>query len=61
VLQVLLKAGAIDEHVIQVHQDELAKVGAEDVVHEGLEGGWGVAEAKGHHLVLVVAEWCPER
>ena len=38
-----------DENVVQVYDDEGVEVLAEDFVHEALEGGWGVGEAKRNH------------
>ncbi len=38
-----------DEDIIQVNDNmALVKEVFEDVIHEGLKGGWGIAKAKGH-------------
>ena len=47
--------GGEDQDVVQVDEDEGVEVGAEDVMHEALEGGGGVGEAKGHDGELKVA------
>lgn len=47
--------GGEDQDIIQVDKDEGVEVGAEDVVHEALEGGGGVGEAKRHDGELIVA------
>jgi hypothetical protein len=44
-----------DKDVVEVDDDEVVKVGAEDIVHEALEGGGGVGEAEGHDRVFEVA------
>ncbi len=44
---------AVDQNVVKKDKDELAQEGAEDVVHEGLERGRGVAESERHHQELI--------
>ena len=60
-LLVLLGGLGKDEDVVEVQQHEFVKEGHEDVVHQPLEGSWGVAEAEWHHSELVVSVSCPER
>ena len=38
-----------NENVVQVDNNEVVQVVVEEVVHEALEGGGGISEAKGHH------------
>ena len=45
----------IDQDVIDVDNDTDVEERLEDVLNQGLEGGWGVGKSKGHDLVLVVA------
>ena len=35
--------GAVNEYVVEVHNEETIKVGMENVVHQIHECGWGVA------------------
>lgn len=44
-----------DEDVVEVDDDEIVQEIAEDVVHEGLEGGGGVGETEGHDKGFEVA------
>ena len=60
VLQVLRPRGAIYQDIIEKHQHEPAEIWAEDVVHQCLESGRSVGEAKRHHQELVVPLVCPE-
>lgn len=43
---------AVDEDVVEVNHMEDVKLFVEGVVHEGLEGGWGIGEAKRPDQVL---------
>ena len=49
VLQVFRPGGTIDQDIIEKHQHEPAEIWAEDVVHQRLERGRGIGEAKRHH------------
>jgi len=48
VLLVVFSVLGEHKNVVEVDDDECVEVGAEDVMHEALESGWGVGEAKGH-------------
>jgi hypothetical protein len=49
------KRGAINKYVVEENQDKAAEEGLKDIVHESLEGRWGVGKPKGHHEKLVMA------
>jgi len=49
-----------DEDVIEVDKDIDVEDVTEDVVHEVLEGGWSIGEAKGHDEAFEVTIACPE-
>jgi hypothetical protein len=59
-LAVVLVVLAEDENVVNVHYDRLIEEGPEDVLDQGLKGGGGIRETKGHHLILVVSITCAE-
>jgi hypothetical protein len=61
VLQVFGPRRAVNQNVIQKHQNELAEIRSENIVHERLECGQGIGEAKGHHQELVVPLVSAER
>ena len=50
------------EYVVQVDDQKFVEEVAEDVVHEGLEGGWGIGETEGHDegfkMTIACAESC---
>lgn len=46
------------EYIIQVHKNKTIVKIMEDVVHEGLEDGRGIGEAKWHHQVLIMSQRC---
>ncbi|XP_070304212.1 uncharacterized protein [Salvelinus sp. IW2-2015] len=50
-----LGGAAEDEDVINVDEDEPVQHVAENVIHQSLEHGRGVGEAKGHDQIFVVA------
>jgi hypothetical protein len=54
VFAVFLVILAKNEDVVNVHDDRLVEEGAENILNQGLKGGRGIRETKGHHLVLVV-------
>lgn len=54
VLQILHLRGTFYQYVIEKYKHEPAEVRLEDIVHECLEGGRGVGEAKQHHQKLIV-------
>ncbi len=56
----LLRCLGIDEDVVEVDDDEGVEEGPEDVVHETLEGGRCIGEAKGKHRKFEVAVARPE-
>ena len=45
----------VDQQVVEVNDDGGVEVLAEDLVHEALEGGWGIGETKRDDGELVVA------
>src|SRR6266404_5320139 len=48
-----------DEDIIKVNNNmALIKEVFKNVIHEGLEGGWGIAEAKGHDEWFKYAQRC---
>ena len=51
---------AVDQQIIQVHKQELIQSGVEHVVHEALEGAWGVTEPKGKHRELIESKTTQE-
>jgi hypothetical protein len=52
---------AINQDIVEKDYDKLTEVLLKQSVHSVLKGGWGVAEAKGHHQKLIVAEVGAER
>ena len=46
---VLFERLAVDEDVVEEHEDELVEEGAEGLVHEVHEGGGSVGQAEGEH------------
>jgi hypothetical protein len=46
---------AIDEDIIKENKDKMAEKRMEDIIHEALEGGGGITQAKGHDQKLIVA------
>src|SRR5215212_631850 len=56
--QVFFVGGRVYDDVVQVDEDEEAKEGSENVVHEAHEGGWGITVSLFHDLGVVHAEWC---
>lgn len=49
---IFLQRVGVDQEVIEVGGEELVEEIAERIVHEVLEGAWGIAEAERHNLVL---------
>ena len=49
---------AIDEEVIDIHDDKIVNVFRENGVHGGLERGGGVAQAEGHYCPIVMSVLC---
>jgi hypothetical protein len=47
VFTMLLRGFTIDEDIIQVNQDKLVEVWAEDCIHSSLESGWCIGETEG--------------
>jgi hypothetical protein len=43
-----LPSFTIDENIIKENYDKMKKRRMEDMIHEALEGGGGITEAKGH-------------
>src|SRR6478752_8408428 len=52
---VFLEGPAEDENVIEIDDDKVVQELAENVVHQILEGSWGVGQSEGHNAILVVA------
>ena len=48
----LLEAKNIQKNIIKVHNYVLIKHIEENLVHQPLEGWWGVGEPEGHHCPL---------
>jgi hypothetical protein len=46
---------SIDEDIIKENSDKMVEKGMEDMIHEALEGGGGITQAKGHDQKLIVA------
>ena len=46
---------SIDEDIIKENSDKMMEKGTEDMVHEALEGGGGITQAKGHDRKLIVS------
>jgi hypothetical protein len=57
-LPMLLSRFGKDENIIYVTQDKLAKEGAKHIIHDALEGSWGISETKCHHSGLKVTKRC---
>ena len=56
--EVVYNAVAVHDDVIQVHQEDLQQVLAEDSLHQSLKMGRCIAQSKGHLIVLKQAHWC---
>jgi hypothetical protein len=54
VAPVVVERSAEDKDIIQIDNGKVIQEIAEDVVHQVLEGGWGVYKAKWHDPILVV-------
>lgn len=48
----LLRCRCINEHVVDGNEDSGVEKVVEDVIHQSLEGRWGVHQPEGHHGVL---------
>jgi hypothetical protein len=46
---------SIDEDIIKENYDKMAEKRTKDMIHEDLEGGGGITQAKGHDQKLIVA------
>ena len=46
---------SIDEDIIKENKHKMTKKRTEDMIHEALEGGGGIIQAKGHDQKLIVA------
>jgi hypothetical protein len=46
---------AIDEDIIKENYDKMTEKGTKDMIHEALEGGRGITQAKGHDQKLIVS------
>jgi hypothetical protein len=44
----------IDENIIKENYDKMMEKRMEDMIHEALEGGEGITQAKGHEQKLIV-------
>jgi hypothetical protein len=49
VAAVLFEVVAVDQDIVKVGGTEYIEVGAEDVIDEVLEGGWGICESERHN------------
>src|SRR4051812_27655427 len=45
---------AVDQDIINVYDDSDVEERSENILNQGLEGGWGIGESKGHDLVLIM-------
>lgn len=61
VLQVLCPRRVVYQYVVEKDQHEPTEIRPEDVVHQRLEGGRGIGEAKRHHQEFVVSLVSTER
>lgn len=59
----ILEGPSIDENVIKKYNNEFAEKRLESLIHRGLKGGGGIAQAKRHYAKLLMAmmgaESCP--
>ena len=55
VFDVVLHIVQVDQDVIEVYYHADIKHICEDQVNKSLESGWGIGEAKGHHLPFIGA------
>ena len=60
VLEVFWFIAAVDEDVVEVHQDALVEEGSQDLVHQPHEGGRRVSQSERQHPELIVAISGPE-
>jgi hypothetical protein len=44
----------IDENIIKENKDKMTEKRKEEMIHEALEGGGGITQAKGHDQELIV-------
>ena len=54
----LIPRFAENENVVQENHHKLTQVQEEDRVHKGLNGSWGISQAKPHYSELKVAKGC---
>ncbi len=61
VLHMLLSVLAVNDYVVQVHQDKLANELLQHIIHDSLEGAWGIGQTKAQYCVLIKTPWRCER
>ena len=52
----------INKDIIEEYENKLPKKRSQDIIHQGLKGGWNICKAKGHNekfvMPLMGAECC---
>ena len=46
---VLLEAVGENQNVVQVHEHRMIQKVPQNIIHQGLEDGWGITKPKWHH------------
>ena len=59
-LEMLNPGFTIDEDIIEEDQNEVSQVGPKYFIHQCLERGRGICEAKWHHQKFIMAIMCAE-
>ena len=59
-LEMLSSGFTIDEDIIKEDQNEVSQVGSEYLIHQFLERGRGICEAKWHDQKFIMAIMCAE-
>ena len=59
-LGMCFKVSAVHQDVIDIYEDEYSNMFTEYIIHQGLEGCWGICKAKRHYNKFVVSKSCAE-
>jgi hypothetical protein len=56
----ILPCSIVNEDFVEENKDKASEERLENIIHESLESGGGVGEAKGHHKELIMSLVSPK-